>query len=76
MKRIIAPRLSITLAVCTVVVLFSMVRSGQAQLPSTPDWIGQLILANDDLFSMSSPASTQGTARPGAQVRAVLRDER
>ena len=59
MKRVSVQRLLMAFGVCTVVVLLSMVRAGQAQLVNTPDWVGLLLLANSDLSAMSSPASTQ-----------------
>ena len=58
MKRRFAPRWLVGLVVCTIGLLLST-RSGQAQLTSTPDWIGQLLLSTTDLFTLSSPATTQ-----------------
>jgi hypothetical protein len=59
MKRIFVPRLSIAVGACAVLVVLAMARPGQAQLGGIPDWVGQLVLSNDDLISLSDSYSTQ-----------------
>jgi hypothetical protein len=57
MKRVL--RSSIAVGIFTLVAVLLMARSGQAQLGGVPDWIGQLVLADVDLFSASTSAGTQ-----------------
>jgi hypothetical protein len=57
MKRVL--RSSIAVGLFTLVAVFLTARSGQAQLGGVPSWIGQLVLADQDLFFASTSAGTQ-----------------
>ena len=48
MKRVL--RSSIVVGLFTLVAVFLMARSGEAQLGGVPSWIGQLVLGNGDMF--------------------------
>ena len=59
MKKVVVPRLSIAVGAFAVLALLVTTRSGHAQLANFPSWIGELVLANADLTSMSDPVSSQ-----------------
>jgi hypothetical protein len=52
------PRLVAPVAVA-VLLLLAIVPSGQAQIETVPDWVGNLALANTNLIALSSSTSTQ-----------------
>jgi len=57
MKHVL--RSSLVLGTFTLIAVLLMARSGQAQLGGVPSWIGQLMLADADLFFASTSAGTQ-----------------
>jgi hypothetical protein len=52
-------RLAVLVAALTTLIVIAVVPSGQAQLTSTPEWVGNLAIGNTNVIALSSPASTQ-----------------